>query len=154
MSFDPAAFLQNTIGDSLSTSYVVVPEGEYNATIGEVDDACFRQIETRDGPRVVLDVPWIIDDAAVAEITHRKENRVRQGIFLDVILDTQGRIVGLDLAKGANVPLGRLRQALGQNKPGAPWSFGMLSGGSAVVEVTHSVDGDRIYANVTSVRPL
>jgi hypothetical protein len=138
----------------LSTTYVNVPEGEYTAVIGELSENSFREIQTKDGPRVVLDIPWMIDDPKVQEVTHRKENKVRQSLFLDVTLDSNGKIVGLDLGKGANVQLGRLREELGQNQDGRPWGFNMLQGCAAMVEVTHSIDGEKVYANVTAVRRI
>ncbi|MGH2638967.1 MAG: hypothetical protein ACRDF4_06765, partial [Rhabdochlamydiaceae bacterium] len=37
----------------------------------------------------------------------------------------------IDFGKGKNVGLGRLREALGQNKIGKPWSFNMIRGSLA-----------------------
>jgi hypothetical protein len=152
MTFDPQIFMQTTVNEALSTAYINVPEGEYSACVGEIGESNLREIQTKDGPRVVLDVPWLINDERVAEITHKKESRVRQSVFLDVIQDTNGKIIGLDMSKGANVQLGKLREVLGQNQPGKPWAFGMLTGNMAIVEVTHTIDGEKVYANVTSVR--
>ena len=58
------------------------------------------------------------------------------------------------MGKGKNVALGRLREALGQNTPGKPWSFGMLVGQVAKVAVKHRItDAGDTFAEVKRVLP-
>lgn len=63
------------------------------------------------------------------------EPTVYQTIWLDI--SGSG---GLDTSKGKNVGLGKLRDALGQNREGQPWSPGMLVGQVALIRVGHSID--------------
>jgi hypothetical protein len=99
--------------------------------------------------RVIMSVNWEIkDDALKAQLD--RTPRVRQDVWLDQ--DSNG---DLDYAKGKNVGLGRLREALGQNSPGAAWSPAMLKGaGPAMISVTERPDNnnrDVIYNDVKSV---
>lgn len=146
MIFDPEQFLNIMVEAPLSTEFVLVPEGEY---VGLVDDVKMRKATTKDGERAVCEVFWDIDDPRVQEMTHRKKNTVKQGIFLD--LTENG---GLDLSPGANVTLGRVRTALKQNNPGQRWTFSMMKGNAARVVVEHSKSGENIFANVTKVAAL
>lgn len=125
MSFDPNLFVQATVEGVLSTQYTAVPEGEYQAIVKEVKGRMAKD-------SAVLDVSWIIDDESVRELTGMDEPTVRQTIFLDV---TE---TGLDLGKGKNVQLGRLREALGQNT-GAAWSPAHMEGKVATILVTQRV---------------
>jgi hypothetical protein len=69
--------------------------------------------------------------------------KVPQDVMLDLTDSGQ-----LDMAKGRNVRLGRLREALDLNAPGRPFSFAMIQGRMAKVKVGHRVDGEDIYAEV------
>lgn len=143
--FDPEMFLNVTTNEANATTLEPIPEGEYIATIKEVKP---RQ----SGDYVLLDVVWTIDDAALAEQLGRKSVTVRQSIFLD-ITETGGLATG----KGKNVGLGRLREAVGQNRPGQPWSPGMLAGaGPCRITVKHRTndDGSQIYEDVRQVAAL
>lgn len=145
-TFDPAAFQNTQFAEANSTTYVPIPEGEFMAVVSKQD------IRPTSKGQVILDVTWKIDDATVAAETGLAEPTVRQSIFLD--MSESG---GLDFGKGKNVALGRLREALGQNKSGAPWSFGHLLGQVAKIRVKQRIvpaeDGgeDRTYTDVTGV---
>lgn len=123
MSFDPNLFTQTTNEGELSTDYLTVQESEYPAVVKNV---AARQAKDS----IILDVNWSIDDDAVREFMGRDEVLVRQSVFLE--MTDNGT---LDMGKGKNVQLGRLRQALGQNT-GAPWSPNMLEGQCATIFVT------------------
>lgn len=150
-AFDPETFMQTEIAGSLDTKMIPVPEGQYTARIEKVDA---RKIKPRDGgeERLVVDITWEIDDqdSSVQQVTQREKNTVRQSLFLD--LTSEG---GLDMGKGKNIQLGRLREALDQNGSGH-WSFAMLQGQYAMIFVkqTHDNDKDETYANVVKVAPL
>jgi len=77
-----------------------------------------------------------------------REPKVRQSLMLDVRADG-----ALEFGKGKNVGLGRVREALGQNSTGRPWSFPMLGGQLAKVKVKHRLDTatGRTYVEVTDV---
>ena len=144
--FNPDQFLDMTITDANSTKTVPVPVGEYTALVSDVK--C-RQWQSKADPSksgLTLDVTWEIDDAAVKQLLGREKVTVKQGIMLD--LTESG---GMDMGKGRNVGLGRLREALDLNRPGVAFSFSMLPGRLAKVSVSHRIDGENIYAEVKSV---
>ncbi|HSW65373.1 MAG TPA: hypothetical protein VLH56_19000 [Dissulfurispiraceae bacterium] len=147
--FDVDAFTNTVYDQATSTSMINVPEGVYNASIQKFTP---REIQTRTGDKaVVMDLYWDVDDpaGAVKAATGRDKNQVRQSLFLDVLPNGS-----LDMSEGRNTQLGRLREALGQNQAGLPWGFQRLLGVPAVILVTHKMDGDKIYANVTKVGKL
>ena len=66
-------------------------------------------------------------------------------MFLD--MDENG---DLELGKGKNVDLGRLREALGQNT-GGNWSPSQLVGSSATIHVSNRLYEGKTYADVERV---
>lgn len=145
-AFDPDQFLAQTVEQANDTKIVPCPAGEF---MGYVKDFKARQWTSRKDPSnsgVALDITWSIDDQGVKQLLDREEVTVKQGIMLD--MTEQG---GLDMGKGKNVGLGRLREALGLNVPGQAFSFPMLSGRVAKLNVAHRVDGEDIYAEVKMV---
>lgn len=145
-AFNPDTFLNSETNEANATTYVPVPEGEFNASIKDVKPRVLS-----DG-RAVLDLSWIVDDEQARVETGMAEPLVRQTLWLDIT--EQG---GLDFGKGKNVGLGRVREALGQNQSGKPWAPGMLIGGVAKIKVTHSIDkrdNVTVQANVSSVVAL
>lgn len=148
MFFDPEQFMQTPVTGALSTEYVNIPEGEYLGMI-RPDGIKPRKITTQNGESVVVDLTWETDDPKAKEVTGRNSSQARQSIFLD--LTAEGH---LDLGKGKNVQLGRLREALKQNDNSRPWSFGMLSGVPAYFVVQHRQADGKVYADVKAVRPL
>jgi len=146
-AFNPDLFLQAESSEALSTVLTPVPEGEFPGVIKSITP---RVVGEKGTP--VLDVVWTLDSPEVKAATGIDNSQVRQSLWLDVT-DSGG----LDFSKGKNVSLGRLREALGQNKAGKPWSPNMLIGGSAKVKVVHTFDKNDssiIYANVNSVAKL
>ena len=147
--FNPEQFLDMQVTDSNDTKSIPVPAGEYTAVAEEVK--C-RQWQSKQDPSksgLTLDITWSVDDAAVKELLGRDKVTVRQGIMLD-ITDSGG----LDMGKGRNIGLGRLREAIGLNTPGQPFSFSMIAGRVAKVNVSHRIDGENIYAEVKGVAKL
>ena len=144
--FNPDQFLDMQIEGQNDTKVVPVPAGEYTAMIEEVK---VRQWQAKADPSksgLTLDVQWSIDDASVKELLGRDKVTVKQGIMLD--LTDAG---GLDMGKGRNIGLGRLREALDLNQPGRPFSFTMLTGRVARVSVSHRIVDDNIFAEVKQV---
>ena len=144
--FNPDQFLDMQFEGQNDTKVVPVPAGEYTAMIEEVK---VRQWQGKADPSksgLTLDIQWSIDDPSVKELLGRDKVTVKQGIMLD--LTDAG---GLDMGKGRNIGLGRLREALDLNQPGRPFSFTMLTGRVARVSVTHRIADDNIFAEVKQV---
>lgn len=138
-TFNPDSFLNTVVKEANSTETVLVPATEHSAFIKDVKP---RQ----QGEWAVLDIHWQVIDEEVEKLVGRTPI-VKQSIFLD--LTDAG---SLDFGKGKNVPLGRLREAVGQNQNGKAWSPGQLVGAVAVVKVSHSADKNSVMrANVTAV---
>lgn len=136
--FDPDTFASTPVQGELDTQFTPVPVGEYNGRISKYN---FRTPKDS----VIMEVFWAVDDESVKEATGMEEPTVRQSIFLDVTPDG-----GLDMGKGKNIQLGRLREAVGQNGPD-PWTPGMLEGAVARIKVEHTQHNGNTYANVSSV---
>ena len=139
-TFDADQFSQMETQGSNDTKYVPIPEADYPAV---VDKIAFRET---DKGSVVLDVTWKIDSQQAAEATGIKEPQARQSIFID-----RTESGGLDMGKGKNVKLGQLREALGLNQAGQPFSFNMLVGRPGIVKIKHRKVDDDTFTDVKSV---
>ena len=148
MSFNPDLFLQQSVDAANDTKKIPCPVGEFTAVAEEVKA---RPWQSKDGTQsgLALDIIWSIDDANVKTQLDRDQVKVKQGIMLD--LTESG---ALDMGKGKNIGLGRLREAVGLNVPGQPFSPMMIQGRLAKVKVTHRVDGEDIYDEIKSVAKL
>ena len=145
-AFDPTSFLAATTSEAGSTRLDPIPMGEYAAVIDNLE---WREAETKNGTRKIMRVIWRITDDDLRVQLDRDNINVRQDIWLDETRDGQ-----LDYSKGKNIGIGRLREALGQNQPGAPWTLNMLVGaGPALITVTErpADSGDVVYNDVKSV---
>lgn len=147
--FDPNTFLDMTVQESNSTQAIPVPVGEYVAVIEKVDARPWTSKADPTKSGMALDVLWQIDDANVKALLERDKVTVKQGIMLDMT-----ETGGLDMGKGKNISLGRLREALDMNQPGVPFSFRNMPGRAAKVVVSHRIDGENIYAEVKAVAKL
>jgi hypothetical protein len=150
MTFDANSFLDSTVSGANDTKTVPVPVGEYMAIISKIAP---RQWQSKDGTSsgVALDIFWAIEDTQVKAELGRDEVICKQGLMLDLNADGT-----LDMSKGKNVALGRLREAVGKNSPSEPFSFAMLPGLSARVSVKHRMgqnDGE-VFAEVKGVAKL
>lgn len=145
-TFDPAMFLETTFTEANSTVTIPVPVGEYMAVVEKVEARRWQSKEDPEKSGIALDIQWSVDDQGVKDFLGRDKVTVKQGVMLD--LNEAG---GLDVGAGKNVRLGRLREALGLNVPGQPFSFLMMTGRPAKVAVTHRVSGEDIFAEVSGV---
>lgn len=145
MTFDPASFLNQTFNEALDTKVVPCPVGEYVALAEKVDVQTWSK---KDGSAsgLKLAIVWDIQDENVKSLLGRDVVRVPQQQMLD--LTESGE---LDFGKGHNVGLGRIREALGLNTPGEPFSFDMIQGRIAKVAVTHRADGEDLYAEIKKI---
>lgn len=142
--FDPEAFLNTDVEGSCATSFAPIPVGEALLVIKKVEPKS-------SGDYAILDVTFIVDSEEAREETGQDEPTVRVGIFLDI--DDNGL---LDLGKGKNVQLGRLRAAIGQND-GSAWSPAGMVGETCLGQVTQRPDpkdSERIYNDVKQFTAL
>lgn len=139
--FDNDQFLNTSIEGEMSTQTTPIPVGEYQAFVKGIASR-----QSPDGEYTMLDVTWQIDDPTgkVEKETGREVSTCRQTIFLD-LLDSGA----LDLGKGRNVGLGRLREAVNQNT--GAWSPSMLEGSVAMVKIEHRMNDGNTYADVKGV---
>ena len=152
-TFNAEALLNQQTTEANSTELLNVPEGDYTAVSDPVGADSFKEFDIKNGPNagkkgLQLIVQWTINDdsGALREFLGRAP-KIRQQIFLDRRDDGS-----MEMGKGRNVGLGQLREALGQNSTGAPWSFGMLGGQVAKVKVKHrQLDDGRTMAEVAAV---
>lgn len=133
-AFDVNAFLDTTVETPFDTIRTTVPpKDDY---LGVIDDVKSRVVETKQGARVILDLFWHILDEQVAAALNLPKPIVRQSVFVD--FDE----TGTRLARGVNqnIVLGQVREAVGQNGPGA-WAPRMLKGaGPARLKVSERID--------------
>lgn len=144
--FNPDEFLDQQVTEANDTKVTPVPVGSYPAIIASVSARPWVKKEDPTINGVALDVVWTIEDADVKAQLGRDKVTCKQGIMLDTT--DEGK---LDVSKGANIDLGRLREAVGLNVPGEPFGFNMLIGRSAIVSINHRVSGEDIYSEVKKV---
>ena len=143
---NPEAFADAVVTEANSTVIIPVPEGEYLALAdkAEVKQWASKTDPTRAGLKVVIQ--WKIEDQSVRETVGRDVVTVRQDVMLDLTDDGK-----LDVSKGKNVALGKLRAAIDLNAPGQPFAISMIQGRMAKVIVRQRVDGETIYTDVAGV---
>ena len=150
--FDPEAFMNTPVEGANATKLIPVPVGEYAATVKTVTQP--RVVQTKNGPSVVLNVVWEPqdEDGRIADATKRDGATVRQTLWLDIGAD--GKVAQ---GEGVNLGLGRLREALKQNKEGKNWTPAQMEGAAARIKVTHEARRDdpaTIDARVNNVTSL
>lgn len=151
--FNVAEFMNESIDGVLDTKIEPIPEGEHMAQVatGEKDIDLSSGVSPKNNkPWLRLDVMLNFTDPNLAAQLKREQVKGRYSIMLD--LNEQGR---LDLRPQRNVHLGKLRDAVGQNRPGA-WNFNMLKGQPLKVKVKHKTldSGDTISEVVSVTRAL
>ena len=142
-AFDLDNFMSFSTNESSDTKYAIPDEGEYPAQIHSV----VPRITGTGKP--LLNVRWTIDDEGVRQLTGQAEPTVYQTIWLDTKEDGT-----LDMGKGRNVQLGKLREAVNQNEKGRGWSPMQLIGAYAKIKIGHSIDkrdNETVQAAVTAV---
>lgn len=150
--FDPNTFMGEVTTEVGETEYKPIPEGDYLASIGS-DEKDVKPRPVKDGG-VAFDIFWYIEDAQLAAALNMgdRKPRAKQGFFIQ--LDSNGKLAW---GTNENVPLMRVRHALGQDKKGQSWSPRKLFGsGPALVTIKHrhdDKDPSIIYAEVVAVAP-
>lgn len=161
MAFDADAFMGQTVDAELDTVVQIPPEGDYRAMIGSFDSEtgffageAGPNAKNPGKPFLIFRPPFVLqDEPRLAEVLAARGTEQivvgHAGMFID-LSDTGA----LDVSKGKNVDLGKLRDAVGQNKtPG--WKFSDLIGaGPVMVHIKHEKDKNddtKKYARVVRV---
>ena len=145
--FDPNAFLEQVITEVGSTEATPIPAGEYLAFIDKKELTTWQKKDDPSVSGLKLKITWVLEDQAVRDLLGRDKVTVAQDIMLD-ITDTGS----LDMGKGRNVELNRLRAAVDLNVSG--FSFNQLDGRMARVTVKQDQDKNdpqKFYARVKAV---
>lgn len=136
--FNPETFMNTEVDQSNVTTYTPIPEGEY---MGFIDEA--QAVEVNGS--MAIDLTWVLTDEELKKKLSMERVTVRQRIFID--LDDA---MNIEFGENKNVRLGRLRDALGQNKPGRKWQPSMLRGaGPAVLKIVQNAGKDKITGEPT-----
>ena len=145
--FDPNTFLEQVVAEVGSTEAVPIPAGEYLAFIDKKEVTSWQKKDDPSVSGLKLKISWALEDAAVKELLNRDKVIVTQDIMLD--LTDSG---SLDMGKGRNVELNRLRAAVDLNVSG--FTFHQLDGRMARVTVKQDQDKNdpqKFYARVKAV---
>lgn len=146
-AFDPDTFMQTTVvGASATKVDACPPRDAALAIVDKVEADSFSGTKDPSKTYHKLTVFWAIDEQDIKDELGRDKVTVKQDMFLDL---TDGGT--LDMGKGKNVSLGRLREALGQNDPSKPWAPPMMVGNIARVKIEHELVKGETYARVTAV---
>ncbi len=134
--FDPATFMPET-SEAGSTSAPICEPGEYPGIIDKIE---VRVITSGPNSKVpgrqipLIEVTYKLENPQFEKDFGRKPN-VRQTIWLDM------NGAQLDMGKGKNISLNKLREALGQNTAGQKWNYKMMEqAGPVKVMVKNSPD--------------
>lgn len=149
MAFDPASFLDMAVTGANDTKLVPIPIGEYVGTTGDVEVKTWQSKDDSSKSGLKLEIQIAIDDAKAREVTGRDKLTVKHDVMLDTLPGG-----GLDMGKGKNVGLGRLREATGLNDANQPFSFRMLSGRPLKVAIKHREYKGDMFAEVSGVAKL
>src|SRR4029077_9805023 len=140
--FDLKSFQTGATSEAGSTVVIPIPAGEYPAIIDGVE---LTQGEKEGRHWLACDIAYLLQAPEVSKQIGREKLAVRQRLFLDT---KDGK---LDMSQGKNISLNRLREAVGQNKPGQSWGFDSLKGQMVKVK-TKLVEGrNGQFADVDSV---
>lgn len=148
MSFDPNAFM-NATAEPMATQMPVCPQGEYPFVLDSDGKMLVPKNIKGVGEKGPYDF-WQLELVALCQSEEVKQKLGRQKVpvrlRINLDLDANGRP---ESGEGKNVALGRLREALGQNKPG--WSPSQLLGaGPFIGKVSHTEGRDgNTYADIT-----
>ena len=151
--FDPNEFLNSTVEGTNDTKFTSAPDNmagdPYTGVAAKVE---IRQWQGKTDPSksgLALDIQWELQDESVKTFCGRDKVMVKQGLMLDMTDGGQ-----LDMGKGKNISLGKLREALGLNAPNQPFSFSMIQGRIAGLFVGHrdnEKDPESPFAEVRKV---
>lgn len=149
-TFKASEFMNTSHKEANDTKFDPIPEPDEKGWGGQVSKLEPRSVKGKDGEeRHVLDVTWTILDEAVKTLTGLAAPSVRQTIWLDITKEGN-----LDFSKGKNVQLGKLREALNQNRAGKAWKPSDMMGQVAKLITKQRIDKDDpelVYSDVKKV---
>lgn len=132
-AFSPDIFLQTNYQETTSTVASLLPKDTY---VGIIKDLVPRQVQgTKDTTKWYLFMDFNVEigtPAALKEELGRDISKIRHSVGVELIEGSNA----IDMGKGKNVQLGRIRDAAGQNVSGQAWAPGMLNGAMVKVDVT------------------
>lgn len=152
-TFDPNAFLETTIEGVNDTVLLPPPAGEFLLLAEKIEGKTWSAKDDPSKSGLKLIVHWSIQDESVKTMMGRDKVTVKQDIMLDLVEGTNN----LDMGKGRNVGLGRLRAALDLNKPGEPFTYSMIVGRMVKGTIKHRPDpknSEIVYAEVSAVAKI
>lgn len=148
--FNPDLFLQTSYSEQTSTKTEPLPDGEYTALIKTLIP---RQVQGKqDASKLYVFLDMELEIPLNGELQSklgREKSVIRHSIGID--MTESGAI---DMAKGKNVQLGRLREAANQNVLGEPWTPAQLVNRLVKAKVGHEPsdkDPTIIYNRVEAV---
>lgn len=142
--FDPEAFKNTPVDGAMDTALTPVPPNR--DVPGQIESYKVRQNEKDGEVWTVMDVVWHILDEESKKVTGLDKPFCRQSIFLDLTAENN-----LDNGKAKNVQLGKLRDAIGQNKAGKPWHPDMILGAMGLCHIEPDKGDPENYSRVTRV---
>lgn len=152
-TFDPATFENAVIDQANEVEWRPTPAGEYECLVESVR---VKGIKTKDRGEVpVLEVLYNVMEpsAQLRKDTGKTGNGDKVLIRHDIWLDIENGTLAFGLNQ--NVALGRLRAALGLNKPGKPFTFKAMEGqGPVRVFLDMEERNDKKYNKVLKVEAL
>lgn len=135
--FDEQSFLTSTISESFDTKRIPIPAGDYIAVIKEIKPRI--NVQGKKDPSKFysfLDYELEIQLTADAQAQMATDqSSIKRSYSVSIEFDESG--TRLASGKGKNVPLGKFREALGQNDSGKPWSPRDPIGKMITAKVTH-----------------
>lgn len=152
-SFNPAAFMAQSVQGASSTKRNTIPEGVYPFITEAVVPENMRLAQGKKDPS-----KWYLFLDLKLRCQLPPEIAVEYGdtvgtIFHSITIDRTEN-GSLDMGKGKNVQLGRIREAFGMNDPSRPFSFTDLGGKSGMVKVKHELYEGNPQERVDAILPL
>lgn len=151
LPFDADAFMNTTYDQPLDTQMSNMPDGEYSAMVGDFDSTALKTVNTKNGPRTILEIPFVLQDndgSLAAKLGPRQQYIHKESYWLD--FDANG---SLAFGPDKNIRLGQLRAALGQNERGVPWAPAMMRNMGplriAIKTTPDKNDPEKKYTNIT-----
>lgn len=130
-AFNPDVFLQTNYEEPTSTASVLLPKDDY---VGIIKELVPRQVQgTKDPSKYYLFLDFQVEIGTPPQLREelgRDISRIRHSVSVELVEGSNA----IDMSKGKNVQLGRIRDAAGQNESGKSWSPAMLN--NAMVKVS------------------
>lgn len=135
-SFNVEQFLETSYEQANDTRLPLIPEIECNAQVDKLKLRTGTSKESQE-PYTMLDIFWELLDPNIADQLEMKKVIAIQSVFLDI-----NEAGSLDMGKGKNVGLGRVREGLGMNEPGKRFALRQLVGAIGKIKVVQDMIND------------